>query len=262
MSTRPPELLYAVDERPPPTRLAALGLQYSVLIGIYLIFVVMVARAAKVPAQVIQDLVGLGFIAVAIGAFVQAYRGSLFGSGYLAPPLFSAIYVGPAIMAAEAGGLPAVAGLTIFAGFTEAALSRLLTRLRVIFQPMIAGFTVLVVGVQLGLVGLAKALDIAEEGTSVYWAHVSVSLVTLAVAVGFSIWGKRILRLLSILFGVIAGLAAAYAAGLIDAATIRPVRVEPWFALPNPSFLSYSFEAPLLPALLPPALPPRSVPWG
>jgi hypothetical protein len=38
MSTRPPELLYAVDERPPPARLAALGLQYSLLIGIYLIF--------------------------------------------------------------------------------------------------------------------------------------------------------------------------------------------------------------------------------
>ncbi len=250
MSTRPPELLYAVDERPPPARLAALGLQYSLLIGIYLIFVVMVARAAKAPAQVIQDLVGLGFIAVAIGAFVQAYRGSLFGSGYLAPPVFSAIYVGPAIMAAEAGGLPAVAGLTTFAGLTEAALSRLLTRLRVIFQPMIAGFTVLVVGFQLGLVGLAKALDIAEEGTSVYWAHVSVALITLAVAVGFSIWGKRILRLLSILFGVIAGLTAAYAAGLIDAATITPVRAAPWFALPNPSFLSYSFEAPLLPAFI------------
>jgi len=135
MSTRPPVLLYAVDERPPPARLAALGLQYSVLIGIYLIFVVMVARAAKAPAQVIQDLVGLGFIAVAIGAFVQAYRGRLFGSGYLAPPVFSAIYVGPAIMAAEAGGLPAVAGLTIFAGLTEAALSRLLTRLRSYSSP-------------------------------------------------------------------------------------------------------------------------------
>lgn len=33
---------------------------------------------------------------------------------------------------------------------------------------MIAGFTVLVVGFQLGLVGLTKALDIAEEGNSVY----------------------------------------------------------------------------------------------
>ena len=125
---------------------------------------------------------------------------------------------------------------------------------------MIAGFTVLVVGVQLGLVGLAKALDIAEEGTP---RGPCLRLLGYAgVAVGFSIWGKRILRLLSILFGVIAGLAAAYAAGLIDAATITPVRVAPWFALPNPSFLSYSFEAPLLPALLPPALPPRSVPWG
>ena len=115
---------------------------------------------------------------------------------------------------------------------------------------MIAGFTVLVVGFQLGLVGLAKALDIAEEGTSVYWAHVSVALVTLAIAVGFSIWGKRVLRLLSILFGVIAGLAAAYATGLIDAATIAPVGAAPWFALPNPSFLSYSLAAPLLPAFI------------
>ena len=80
MVTRPPELLYAVDERPPPIRLAALGLQYAVLIGIYLIFVVMVARAAKVPADVMRDLVGLGFIAAAVGTFAQAYRGRWFGS--------------------------------------------------------------------------------------------------------------------------------------------------------------------------------------
>ncbi|MGI8853400.1 MAG: hypothetical protein ACR2GC_08955 [Methyloceanibacter sp.] len=38
---------------------------------------------------------------------------------------------------------------------------------------MIAGFTVLVVGFQLGLVGLTKALDIAEEGNSVYQRRAS-----------------------------------------------------------------------------------------
>lgn len=227
-----------------------LGLQYAVLIGIYLIFVVMIARAAKAPPQVTQDLVGLGFIAIAVGAFVQSYNGRFFGSGYLAPPVYSAIYVGPAIMAAEAGGLPAVAGLTIFAGLTEAVLSRLLTRLRVIFQPMIAGFTVLVVGFQLGLVGLAKALDIAEEGSPVYWEHISVAVITLAVAVGCSIWGRGMLRLLSVLFGVIAGVIAGLAAGLIDASTVATIRTASWFDLPNPSFLSYSLEAPLLPAFL------------
>ena len=250
MAKRPSGLVYAVDETPPLPRLAMLGLQYAVLIGVYLIFVVMVARAAGAPDDVMQDLVGLGFIAVAAGTIAQAYRGRFFGSGFLAPPVFSAVYVGPAIMAAEAGGLSAVAGLTIFAGFVEAILSRLLVKLRVIFQPTISGFTVLVVGFQLGLVGIDKALDIGGMGKPGYWAHVSLALVTLMVAVGFSIWGRGVLRLLSVLFGVLAGLAAGFATGLIDAGTLSPVAAASWFALPDTSFLEYGLDAPLLPVFL------------
>lgn len=171
---------------------------------------------------------------------MQAYRGSWFGSGYLAPPVFSAIYMGPALLAAEAGGLPAVAGLTVFAALTEAVLSRLLTKLRVIFQPIISGFTVLVVGVQLGLVGLTEALDISGEASAAYWQHVTVALVTLIIAVSFSIWGRGILRLMSVMFGVIAGLAAAFAGGIMDSAALAPIMTSPWLSLPNPSFLSYS----------------------
>ena len=44
-----------------------LGLEYAFLIGIYLIIVVLIARAAAAPADVVRDLVGLGFIAAAIG---------------------------------------------------------------------------------------------------------------------------------------------------------------------------------------------------
>jgi NCS2 family nucleobase:cation symporter-2 len=247
MPTRPPELLYGVDERPPAARLALLGLQYSILIGVYLIFVVMVARAAKASPQATEDLVGLGFIAAAIGTFVQAYRGRWFGSGYLAPPVFSAVYVGPAILAAEAGGLPAVAGMTIFAAAIEAVLSRLLARFPVIFQPTIAGFTVLVVGVQLGLVGVAKTLDLGRAAVPDYWAHVSVAAITLAVAIGFSVWGRGPLRLLSVLFGVLAGLAVGFATGVIDQAALAPIAGAPWLDLPDPSFLSYSFPGALLP---------------
>ena len=185
MVTRPPELLYAVDERPPPGRLVAMGSQYAFLIGVYLIIVVIVAREAKASPDVIQSLVSLGFVAAAIGTFTQCYNGSLFGSGYLAPPVFSAIYIGPAVLAAKHGGLPAVAGLTIFAGVVEAVLSRLLLRLRVVFQPTISGFTVFVVGLQLGIVGIIQALDVHGEVKPAYLSHLFVSLMTLAVAVGF-----------------------------------------------------------------------------
>ena len=77
-----------------------------------------------------------------------------------------------------------------------------------------------------------------------------MALITLAVAVGFSIWGRGLLRLLSVLFGVVAGLAAGVGTGLVDEATVAPVGSASWVALPNPSFLSYSIEFSLLPVFL------------
>ena len=45
-------------------------------------------------------------------------------SGYLAPAVLSANYLGPSILALKLGGLPLVFGMTIFAGSCEAALSK------------------------------------------------------------------------------------------------------------------------------------------
>ena len=125
MATKPSDLVYGVDDVPPFPRLVALGFQYAILLGVYLIIVVLVARAAKVPPEVTTDLVSLGLIAAAIGTAAQAWNGRFFGSGFLAPPVYSAIYFGPAILAAKSGGLPAVAGMTIFAALVEIGLSRL-----------------------------------------------------------------------------------------------------------------------------------------
>ena len=58
---------------------------------------------------------------LAISTVRQAQTRGPVGSGYLAPPVFSAIYIGPAALAAEVGGLPAVFGMTIFAGLVEMA---------------------------------------------------------------------------------------------------------------------------------------------
>jgi len=46
--TRPSNLLYAVDEWPPPLRLALLGFQYAVMAAIYLILVAIILRHARV----------------------------------------------------------------------------------------------------------------------------------------------------------------------------------------------------------------------
>jgi NCS2 family nucleobase:cation symporter-2 len=149
-STRPEDLIYAVDELPPWPRLIFLGAQHAMLMSVYLVLIVMVFRSADASHAETLNALSLGMIALAISTVLQAiWRGPV-GSGYLAPPVFSAIYIGPAVFAADTGGLPAVFAMTIFAGLVEIGLAPLLPRLRGLFPPAISGFIVAIVVLQLG----------------------------------------------------------------------------------------------------------------
>jgi xanthine permease XanP len=248
MAVRPPDLLYGVGDRPPAFRLAALGLQYAVLVSVYLTTIVITARAAGASPDLQADLVSLALVAAAIGTAVQAYNGRFFGSGYLAPPVFSAMYLAPSVLAARHDGLAAVAAMTVFAGLVEIVISRFLTRLRVVFQPLITGFTIFVVGIQFGLVAIAETLDVDAASQAGFGDHVAVGLLTLALAIGLSVWGRGIVHLMCTLIALLVGAAAAVGLGLIGAAEMAAVSKAPWLALPDPSILSWHFDPAFIPA--------------
>lgn len=254
MAVRPPELTYAVDEWPPWQRLIPLGFQFAILGTVNLFLLVIIAHAAGADKEVARNVISLGLVAIAVGTVLQAHYGRLVGSGYLVPLVFSAIYLGPALLAAKTGGMPAVAGMTIFAGVLEIILSRVLHRMRVIIQPTISGFIVLVVGVQLGLVGISHLLDVSGEGTPVFARNVGNGLLTLGVCVIFAVWGRGVWRLLCTLIGLVAGMALGFFDGLIGPPWIASVKAAPWVAVPDPSFLSYSFHPTLVPAFVTAAL--------
>ena len=107
MTKRPKDLIYAVDERPPWPTLLLLGLQYAGLMAIYLVMIVIVFKAAGAPHWQTVSAVSLGMVALAISTTLQALRKGPIGSGFLAAPVFSAIYLGPSVLAAKLGGLPA-----------------------------------------------------------------------------------------------------------------------------------------------------------
>ena len=96
---------------------------------------------------VAQSAVSLGLFAMGLSAGLQALPRGPVGSGYLAPPVLSAIYLPPSLVAVAAGGLPLVFGMTIVAGLFEALLSRLLPKLRLAFPPLVCGFIVAAVGI-------------------------------------------------------------------------------------------------------------------
>ena len=250
MAERPPDLVYAVDETPPIGRLILLGLQFSVLIMAPMVMLILVMDAAGIDPTTAQGFISLGLLVLAFGAVIQARRGRWIGSGFLAPPIFSAVYIGPAVLAAKAGGMPAVAGMTLFAGLIEIGLGLLLKRLRIVFQPFVGALIVLVVGLDLGLIGLDKMLDIKALDTPGYGLHVLVAFMTVGTAVTLSVWGRGIVRLMCSLIALIVGLGAALATGLVGSSEIDLLASTPWFALPDFSVIGWRFDPALIPAFL------------
>jgi NCS2 family nucleobase:cation symporter-2 len=245
--TRPPELLYSVGERPPWGTLVALGCQHAALVSIYLILIVIVGRAAHAPEATIVATLSLAMLALAAGAALQA---SPLGSGFLAVPVFSAIYLGPSIIAAKMGGLPLVFGMTIFAGIIEIALSRALPKLRELFPPSVSGFIVLLVGINLGLVGMRHTLDVgsSESGGADFAAHVFAAVLTATIAIGLVVWGKGPLRLVGSLIGLVVGFVTALLLGLVPEGALSIVAAVPVLSLPNFAHGGFSFEAAMAPA--------------
>jgi xanthine permease XanP len=247
---RPSGLLYAVDEWPPPARLLLLGLQYAVMDAIYLVLVAIIVRNTNLSPAESVNLMAIACVALAIGTLLQALPRGPVGSGFLAPPVYSATYLAPSVLAAQIGGMPLVFGMTVIAGLMEVAIALLLTRLRVVITPVLSGLTVFVVGLQLGVVGIGQMLDVHNRGLPSFHLHLLVTVLTLATCVGLSIWGRGTLKLLCSTLGLIVGMAAAILLDLIPASGFAAIGDAAWLDLPRPALLHYGFSAELLPAFL------------
>lgn len=243
---RPPGLLYAVDDRPPLAVNVLSGLQHVGLMSVYLVYPVLVAKAAGVPAETAGALVSLTLIALAIATLLQAIPLGPVGSGYLCQPIPSVVYLVPSLLAARHGGLAAVFGMTILAGLFEVALARAMRRLRSLFPPEIVGLVVLLVGIATGVIGLRTALGASAAQHAPAGVDVAIALGTLGLMVALNVWGRGSLRLFCVLIGMSAGYAASWALGRIDGAASAHLASGTALALPTLGHLGWSFDATLM----------------
>jgi xanthine permease XanP len=244
--TRPPDLIYALDERPPLANLILLGAQQVAVICPYLVFVTLIAQEARASTDVASYAVSLSMVAIALATLLQAHRLGPAGSGYLAAPVVSAIYFAPALEAAHRGGLGLVCGMIAFAGVFEGIFAWVLPRMRKVFSPVVSGFIVIAVGAELGLIGVRGFLGIADLHDPHLPTHIGVAALTLVVMVGFGVWGRGLPRLFCGLIGLVFGVGIAAAAGMVSSKEVAIIASRPWLALPDPNFLSYRFEASLI----------------
>jgi xanthine permease XanP len=240
-------LIYRVDEWPPIFKLVFLGLQLVSLLSIFLVFLVLVVREAGASQGVALSSLSFAMIALGLGAVLQGWWKGPIGSGYLAPPVLSAIYLPVSLLAAKEGGLPLVFGMTMVAGAFEILLSRFLVRLRWLFPPVVTGIIITAVGFEVGLIGLKEILCVAGQLCAAdFTVHLGVAFLTATIMMGLSVWAQGSLRLYCTLLGLIIGFAAAAAGGLLSPQDKLQLLRAPVLALPGTGHLAHVFELALL----------------
>jgi xanthine permease XanP len=240
MAERPKDLIYALDERPPAFELLALGFQHASAICPYLVMVALVAAAGKLPHDAARNALALSMVAVAFLTILQSLRFGWLGSGYLCPPVVSAIYLPSSIAAAAKFGFPTVCGMVIFAGACEALVAGFVNRLRKLFPAVVSGVVIIAVGIELGKIGLGVLFESGGiddgKGSFVTAFWVLVTMTSLAI------WARGLPKLLCVLIGILVGYAMAALLGIFPKDFALQLSESPFFALPDPSFLSYGFE--------------------
>src|SRR4029434_6549208 len=156
MAKKPAGLIYGVDDKPPLTASALLGLQHVfVMTSGWVLVVVIVTTIGGTPDEVAKVL-RMSMIASGIATILQSLPNSVVGSGYFCPISAGPAYISASILAGRAGGLGLVFTLTTISGLFEGLLARILPRLRPLFPPEVTGLVVTMVGIQLVALGCPR----------------------------------------------------------------------------------------------------------
>ncbi|MBN1166842.1 MAG: purine/pyrimidine permease [Methanospirillaceae archaeon] len=242
MVQRPPELIYSVDEKPAPVPLFLLGVQHIFLIIISLILPVMVVKTIGGSDTEAMFMVSMGMLAAGICTCLQAYGKKGIGCGYLCPSLCGPSYISSSVLAAQAGGLHLLYGMTVIAGIFETFLSRLITRLRFMFPSEVTGTVVCFVAIAVMPIVFPKFLGIHEQTGVLDPLSLGLSILTLVLIIGLNVYSKGKAKLYCVLIGMIFGYIISFLTGILDYSHIEQILNAPILGFPDASHFGLSFD--------------------
>jgi len=157
-------------------------------------------------------------------------------------------FIAPIIYGTQAWGLPATLCGLAFAGVLYAVLSVVVRiggvqLLHNLLPTVVIGPVIMVIGIILAPVAVNLAMGKTGDGSAVlvpYGTALTVATVSLVAVALFSMLGRGLLRLLSILCGVAVGYVLALALGLVD---FSPVVDAPWLRMPAFVAPEWSWQA-------------------
>lgn len=194
------------------------------------------------PDRVI--LIQAALVVSAISTLLQLFpfiKGESFQLGCGLPVIMgiSFAYV-PSMQAIAASyDVATILGAQIVGGVVAILVGIMVKKIRPLFPPLITGTVVFTIGLSLYPTAINYMAGGASSPTYGSWQNWLVAIFTLAVVTGLNHFSKGLLKLASILIGVIAGYIAAALFGMINFASVAEAGL---FQLPQPLHFGVTFE--------------------
>ncbi|MDJ0832960.1 MAG: nucleobase:cation symporter-2 family protein [Gammaproteobacteria bacterium] len=239
------ELIYQLDDRPPPAESFFAALQHVLasLIGI-MTPPLIITSALGLSIADSAYIISMSLFVSGVATFIQARRFGPVGSGLLSVQGTSFAFVGPIIGAtlavqAEAGVEAALAtmfGVIIVGAFIEIFLSRFLHLAKRIITPVVTGVVVTLIGltlIKVGLIAIGGGFYVMTNVPDAFATLTNLGLagMVLAIILFLNMSKNPMLRMSSIVIGLAVGYVVAAMLGMIDFSRLNSLSA---FSVPVP----------------------------
>lgn len=233
--------VFSLDGVPAPGELIPLGLQHVVAAVVGIITpAIMVSNTCALSDADRTLLIQVSLIVTALATLLQLYTiKHRIGSGLPVVMGISFAYVPTLLAIGGQFDLPTILGAEIVGGCVAIVFGIFVKQIRRLFPPLITGTVIFTIGLSLyptAVRYMAGGAGSEGFGGLKNW---SVALVTLAVVVLLQNFGKGVLKLGAILWGMIVGYIMALCLGMVDFSAVAPAG---WFQLAAPLHFGVKFE--------------------
>ncbi|WP_242678567.1 nucleobase:cation symporter-2 family protein [Psychrobacter pygoscelis] len=242
------ELLYGLHDRPNFMKALLGAVQHVLASFVGVITPSLIIGGVLGLGEEIPYLISMSLMVSGVATLIQTRRVGPIGSGLMALQgtsfgFLSAVLAAGMVVKAKGGGpeeiLSVIFGVTFLGAFIEIFLSRFITKLKSLMNPIVTGCVIVTIGLSLTKVGLTDLAGGVKADDFGSLENLMLGGGVLVIVVAISIINNKVIRSSAIFIGLMLGLIASIFMGKIDFSQVSQASL---FTLPIPFKYGFSFD--------------------
>ncbi len=225
---------------PPLGQMVPLGLQHVVAAVVGIVTpAIMIAGSCGITGADQTLLIQVSLLITAVATLIQLFPIGPVGSRLPVIMGISFAYVPTLQAIGEQFGLPEILGAEIVGGIVAILFGIFVKQIRVLFPPLVTGTVIFTIGLSLyptAIKYMAGGVGKPDYASPKSWL---VAIITFLVVLVLQNFGKGVLKLGAILWGIVVGYLISIPLGLVDFSSLGQAGL---FQVPMPMHFEISFE--------------------